>query len=296
MRTLLFVYNLHAGKGVLKAYLPSVLDIFAEAGYLVTVHPTRGKADATRVVAELASGYDRLVCSGGDGTLSEVISGLMAREQRPPLGYIPTGTTNDFSRNLSLPRGLEKQAAVAVGGVPRPCDMGRFNEKPFLYVAAFGAFTDVAYGTPQQFKNIFGHLAYVLEGVGRLNSLKSYSLELEHDSGSLKGDFLFGMVSNTVSVGGFQGLPAKDIKLDDGLFEVVLVRQPAKAGDFQAILRALTLRIPSFDGPVVAFRSGRVKVTCSETVPWTLDGEFGGAPAVAEIRNCRHAVTIIYGK
>lgn len=296
MKTMLFIYNLHAGKGILKTHLSGVLGIFAKAGYLVTVHPTQGKEDATRIVAELASGYDRVVCSGGDGTLSEVISGLMAQEKRPPLGYIPTGTTNDFSRNLALPRGVENQAAAAVDGVPRPCDMGRFNEKPFLYVAAFGAFTDVAYGTPQQFKNIFGHLAYVMEGVGRLSSLKNYSLEVEHDCGSLKGDFLFGMVSNTVSVGGFQGLPAKDIKLDDGLFEVVLVRQPAKAGDLQAILRALTLRIPSFEGPVVAFRSGKVKVTCSEELPWTLDGEFGGAPATAEIRNCRHAVTIVYGK
>lgn len=296
MKKLLFVYNLHAGKGIIKAHLPNVLGIFAEAGYLVTAHPTRGKGDATGVVAELASGYDRVVCSGGDGTLSEVISGLMGLEKRPPLGYIPTGTTNDFSRNLSLPRGVERQAGVAVNGIPRPCDMGRFNEKPFLYVAAFGAFTDVAYGTPQQFKNIFGHLAYVLEGVGRLNSLKSYPLEVEYDSGSLKGDFLFGMVSNTVSVGGFKGLPAKDIKLDDGLFEVVLVRQPAKVGDFQAILRALTLRIPSFEGPVVAFRGGKVKISCSEELPWTLDGEFGGAPAVAEIRNCRHAVTILHGK
>ena len=296
MKTLLFIYNPHAGKGGIKTRLAGILSVFAGAGYLVTAYPTQGKADATRVTAALGSDYDRIVCAGGDGTLSEIISGLMELEQRPVLGYIPTGTTNDFARNLLLPRGMEKQAAAAVCGVPRPCDMGRFNDRPFLYVAAFGAFTDVAYDTPQEFKNVFGHLAYVLEGMGRLGSLKSYPLRVEHDGGVLEGDFLFGMVSNTVSVGGFKGLPTKDIKLDDGLFEVVLVRQPAKAADYQAILRAFTLRIPSFEGPVTAFRSATIRVHCPEVLPWTLDGEYGGAPALAEIENCRHAVTIMHGR
>jgi len=296
MKTLLFIYNLHAGKGLLKAHLAGVLDVFSKAGYLTTVHPTQGKADATRVAAALAPRYDRVICAGGDGTLSEVISGFMECERRPVLGYLPTGTTNDFSHNLFLPRGLEKQAAAAISGVPRPCDIGLFGGKPFLYVAAFGAFTDVSYDTPQAFKNTFGQLAYVLEGMGRIASLKGYPLTVEHDGGVVKGNFLFGMISNTVSVGGFKGLPARDIKLDDGLFEVVLVQQPTTGADIQAILRILTLHIPVSDGPVAAFHASRIKVTCANNMPWTLDGEFGGAPTVANIENCRHAVTIVHGK
>lgn len=297
MKTLLFIYNLHAGKGALKPYLAEVLDIFAKAGYLVTVYPTQRKADATEAAAALGARYDRVVCAGGDGTLNEVISGLMRQESRPALGYIPTGTTNDFSRNLGLPRGIVKQARAAVSGIPRPCDMGLFNGRPFIYVAAFGAFTDVSYDTPQEFKSTFGHLAYVFGGMSRLGSIKSYALTVEHDGGVLMGDFLFGMVSNTVSVGGYKGLPAEDIRLDDGLFEVVLVRQPTTAGDFQGILRALTRRVvPSLDGPVIAFHAARIRVTCTEELPWTLDGEFGGAPTAAEIQNCRHAVTVVHGK
>ena len=296
MKKLLFIYNLHAGKGAVRTRLAGILNVFSKEGYLVTAYPTRGKADATRAAAELGPGYDRVVCAGGDGTLSEVISGLMETEHRPALGYIPTGTTNDFARNLLLPRGMEKQAAAAICGDARPCDIGRFNGKPFIYVAAFGAFTNVSYDTPQPFKNTFGHLAYVLEGVSRIGTIKGYSLAVTHDEGVLEGDFLFGMVSNTVSVGGFKGLPASEVRLDDGLFEVVLVRQPKNAADIQAILRALALRVPSAGGPVTAFHSSTVSVTCSGSLPWTLDGEFGGAPERADIENCRHAVTIVFGK
>ncbi|MPM66234.1 Diacylglycerol kinase [bioreactor metagenome] len=174
--------------------------------------------------------------------------------------------------------------------------MGQFNGRPFLYVAAFGAFTEVSYGTPQPFKNTFGHLAYLLEGVSRLGSLKGYPLRVEHEGGVLEDEFLFGMVSNTVSVGGFKGLPACDVKLDDGLLEVVLVRQPKTAADVQAVLRAMALRQPSADGPVTAFHAAEVIFTCAESLPWTLDGEFGGAPERAEILTRRHGTTIVHGK
>ena len=169
--------------------------------------PTQGKADATYTAAWLGGEFDRLVCCGGDGTLHEVVTGLMEVSHRPELGYIPAGTTNDYSRNLKLPKGYEAMAAAAAEGVPRPVDIGRFNDRYFVYVAAFGAFTDVAYDTPQQVKNMFGHLAYVLEGISRLGNLKGYQARVEYDGGVLEEEFIFGMVSNTVSVGGMLGLP-----------------------------------------------------------------------------------------
>ena len=164
MKKLLFLYNTHAGKGLLKSRLAAVQDALAAAGWDVTIHPTQGAGDATAVAAARAGEFDRIVCSGGDGTLHEVVAGLMGLENRPEVGYIPAGTTNDFAKNLSLPRGMEAMARVAAAGVPRPVDIGSFNDRYFIYVAAFGAFTDVAYSTPQPVKNIFGHLAYVLEG------------------------------------------------------------------------------------------------------------------------------------
>ena len=200
MKRLLFIYNPQAGKGVIKPHLANVVDIFTKAGYLVTVWPTQGKADAAHVTARQGWWYDRVVCCGGDGTLSETVSGLLTLDAPPVLGYVPAGTTNDFAKNLGLPRGVEKAAAVAAEGPPRPCDMGRFNDRTFVYVAAFGVFTDVSYDTPQEFKSAFGHLAYVLEAATKLGDLgRGYHLTVEHDGGTLEGDFIYGMVTNTRS-------------------------------------------------------------------------------------------------
>ena len=295
MKKLLFLYNVHAGKGLLKNQLAAVLDAFVKAGWDVTVHPTQGSGDATGVTLQRAGEFDRIVCSGGDGTLHEVVAGLMKRDSRPAVGYIPAGTTNDFAKNLDLPRGMEAMAATAAAGVPRPVDIGRFNDRFFLYVAAFGAFTDVSYNTPQQFKNVFGHLAYVLEGATRLGSIQAYPLRVEHDGGVEEGEFCYGMVSNTVSVGGFRGAPAETVKLDDGLFECVLVKLPQTPLQLQGVLRALIQMAPDENGLVISLRTSRLKVTCPDELPWTLDGEFGGAPREAEIQNCRQAVQIIYG-
>lgn len=296
MRRLLFIYNPFAGKGNIKSHISDIVDTFTKQGWLVTIHPTQGKGDATSVAAELGAQFDRVVCCGGDGTLHETVAGLMELERRPEVGYIPAGTTNDFARNLHLPRSLIGKAETAGAGVPRPVDLGSFNGERFIYVAAFGAFTDVSYDTPQPFKNMFGHLAYVLEGAARLASIQAYRLRVEHDGGIEEGDFIFGMVSNTVSVGGFKGPHAEDVALDDGLFEVVLVRQPKNAAQLQSIILALMQTKPEPDGAVTAFRSGHLRVTCTEELPWTLDGEYGGAPKEAEIQALERAVRIVHGR
>ena len=296
MKKLLFIYNLHAGKGQLKAHLSDVLDELTKAGWLVCVHPTQGPADATAAAKALGGAFDRVVCAGGDGTLHEVVTGLMTQDCRPPIGYIPAGSTNDFARNLALPRSYRDMAAAAGAGVPRPVDVGRFNDRYFLYVAAFGAFTDVSYDTPQSLKNMFGHLAYVLEGVTRLASLQSYHLTVEHDGGALEGEYLFGMVCNTISVGGFQGPSSDEVRLDDGLFEVVLIKQPSNAGELQSIIRCLLQMGPDESGAVTCLRTGNLRLSGDQPIPWTLDGEYGGDPRRVEIENCCHGVTIVYGK
>lgn len=294
MKRLLFVYNPHAGQGKVRPKLADIVDAFTYHGYLPSVYPTRGVGDATQVVRGIGKHYGRVVCCGGDGTLHEVVAALMELENPPVLGYIPAGTTNDYSRNLNLPRDMALAANVAVTGPVMECDMGRFNGEPFVYVAAFGAFTDVSYGTPQQFKNLFGHLAYVLEGIGRLGSIRATHMVVEHDGGTVEGDFIFGMVSNTRSVGGFQGWPEEDVKLDDGVFEVVLVRQPKNAGELQAILHSVVTQSASQDGPLLGFHSARVRFTAGETVAWTLDGEYGGEHQQVEIENVPRALPLCY--
>lgn len=296
MRRMLFIYNPHAGKGHVKHHLVEFQNTFARAGWLIIAHPTLGPGDAAAAAAELGNQVDRVVCCGGDGTLHEVITGLMSLEQRPQVGYIPAGTTNDFSRNLRLPRGILARAETAAAGCPRPVDVGRFNERYFIYVAAFGAFTDVSYDTPQTFKSLFGHLAYVLEGAARLPSLQSYHLSVTWDGGREEGDFIYGMVSNTISVGGFQSAD-RNVSLDDGLFEAVLIRFPQNPAQLQSILAYLMQGGKGdADGMVIQLRTAALRVTADAPLPWTLDGEYGGDPTDAHIQVARQAVSIVYGK
>lgn len=294
MKRMLFVYNPHAGQGKVTANLSHIIDTFTYQGYLPAVYPTRGVGDATRIVAGIGKHYRRIVCCGGDGTLHEVVAALMDMPDPPLLGYIPAGTTNDYAKNLNLPRDMALAANVAVTGPSMPCDMGRFNGVPFVYVAAFGAFTDVSYGTPQRFKNLFGHLAYVLEGIGRLGAIKSTHMTVTYDGGEVEGDFIFGMVSNTRSVGGFRGWPAKDVRLDDGKFEVVLVRQPKNGAELNNILTAVITQNPGPDGMVMGFHASKVTFTCDKAIPWTLDGEFGGDHQTATVENVCQALPLVY--
>lgn len=298
MKKLLFIYNPHAGRGQAGGKLAGILDAFTRAGWLTTAYPTQSSGDALRITKEMAAGFDRVACCGGDGTLHEVVNGLMALPEgaRPPLGYIPTGTTNDYARNLSLPPEMEDMATLAVSGTPRAVDVGRMGEEHFIYVAAFGAFTTVAYDTPQQFKNILGHLAYVLKGAAELAGLKSYRLRLEYDGGVREGDYLFGMVSNTVSVGGILGLPAEEVVLDDGLLEAVLVEMPESMSDLNNAILALARHEYGEDSGVIGLHSSHFHITCEEAVPFTLDGEFGGDHQEVAIDAVHTPVRIVFGE
>ena len=298
MKTMLFIYNQTAGKGQLKQQLASVINRFTQAGWLVTAYPTQGRGDAARMARELGGRYDRVVCAGGDGTLSETVSGLMELQTPPVLGYVPAGSTNDCAHNLRLPSGVVKAAMVAAAdGEPRAIDVGRINTKPFVYVAAFGAFTEVAYDTPQELKNTFGHLAYIMAGIGQLPNLTPYHLKVEYEDTVIEDDFLYGMVCNTFSVAGLKGpvLPSDRVVLDDGLFEVVLVRKSIKLADLASVLQSLVRNVPVETAAVVSFETSRVTITCDRAIPWTVDGEYGGTYAVCQLENCHRAITMIHG-
>lgn len=299
MKELLYIYNPQAGRQRGRAMLADSIETLAAQGYQITVRPTLSQGDAAQTAAQLGGRFDRVVCCGGDGTLNEVVRGLLAlpENQRPVLGYIPAGTTNDFSRNLDLPKEGIKLAQVAGAGCPRLIDVGQAEKSLFTYVAAFGLFTDVSYTTPQATKNMLGHFAYVLEGAGRLVNVPSYAMTVTPDHGSpISGDFIYGMVGNTVSVGGLVNLPKDKVSLDDGLFEVILIRQPRTAKDWQSILTALT-NLERVDGDtVVAFTASELTFASSQPVAWTVDGEFGGQQTVTHIKNLPHAITIAAGQ
>ena len=288
---LLFIFNPHSGKGQIKNNLVDIVDIMVKAGYDVTIYTTQARADATRKVMEEAAYFERIVCSGGDGTLDEVVTGLIKSDTNTPIGYIPAGSTNDFANSLGIPKEMVKAAEVAVGKNPFPCDIGDFNSDTFVYVAAFGLFTEVSYKTSQQLKNIFGHVAYIMEGAKHLHDILSYNMQVEYEGHVFQDEFIYGMVTNSVSVGGFKGMTGTDVKLDDGVFEVTLIKKPHNPIELNEILACLTNMIDDSD-LIYSFKTNEVKITAREQIAWTLDGEFGGEHEEVIIRNLNKRVTI----
>ena len=291
MKKLLFVYNPRAGKEMLKPRLSDVLDIFVKAGYEVTVHPTQAYRDAYYQIKEYEVGkYDLIACSGGDGTIDEVATGMMKRREMGkdvvPVGYIPAGTTNDFARKPLA------AADNAVKGVPFPCDIGKFNDSVFVYIAAFGIFTDVSYETDQAVKNVLGHMAYILEGAKRIFNIPSYKIKVEHDGEVIEDEFIFGMVTNSRSVGGFSNMVGKNIVFDDGLFEVTLIKTPKNPIALQEIIAALLIEQVDTKH-MYTFKTKKITFDSVEEIPWTLDGEFGGEQDYVEIENVQKAMEIM---
>ena len=295
MKRLLFIYNPHAGKELLKPKLSDVIDIFVKAEYEVVVYPTQAYRDAYKKVKKYkAEDYDLVVCSGGDGTLDEVVTGMMKRDPdtRTPIGYIPTGTTNDFASSLHIPRKLLEAADNAVNGTVFACDVGKFNKGIFVYVAAFGLFTDVSYETKQSMKNALGHLAYVLEGAKRLFNITSYKIKVTHDGETIEDEFIYGMVTNSRSVGGVRNMIGDQVGFNDGLFEVTLIKTPKNPIELQEIITALMTK--QMDSKYVyAFKSGHVTFESIEEIPWTLDGEYGGEHDEVVIENLNKELQIM---
>ncbi len=290
-RRMLFIYNPRAGKAQIRSNLLDIIDIFVKAGYEVTAYPTQARGDAVKAVKERSAGYDIVVCSGGDGTLDEVVSGMMKCEEKLPIGYVPAGSTNDFANSLKIPKSMIKAADIVVSGEDFACDIGTFNNDNFIYVAAFGIFTDVSYQTKQDAKNVLGHAAYLVEGVKRLPAVRAYPLKISYSDQVIEGEFLYGMVTNSYSVGGFRGITGQDILLDDGLFEVTLIRKPSNPLDLNSIILALVdKRVKSEH--IYTFKTSKLVVESENPVSWTLDGEFGGDHCKAVIENRQQVLNI----
>ena len=276
-KRLLFIVNPRSGKGQIKEHLADILDIMIKADYQVSVHVTQSGGDATTQTIERAKEFDRIVCSGGDGTLDEVVTGMMQLPvaDRKPIGYIPAGSTNDFGNSLGIDKNMLNAARISVSDNLFPCDIGNFNSDSFVYVAAFGIFTEVSYATPQDMKNVLGHAAYIIEGAKQLRDIPSFRMQVEYDGNVVYDEFIYGMITNSKSVGGFQGIIRGDIGLNDGVFEATLIKMPKNPMELNEILGFMTGIIPDSD-MVYSFQTSQIKLTCSEDVPWTLDGEFGG--------------------
>ena len=240
MKKMLLIVNPCSGRAKMKNELLEVVSIFSSGGYEVTVYPTKERTDATKKVETLSEDdYDIIVVCGGDGTLNEVITGLMNSSLNITLGYIPSGTLNEWSSGLNISKSIPTAAKDILNGEEISLDIGSFNGKYFSYTASFGAFTEASYSAPQDIKNVFGQAAYFFEGVKSLGNIKAIHLKFKCDDREIEDDFLFGAVSNSMSVGGIVKFDTTKVKLNDGSFEVVLIRKPDNILKLQPIIDGL---------------------------------------------------------
>lgn len=292
-KRMMLLINPNAGKGGYRASIAAIMEEFCKNGWQPTVFFTQAPGEAPWLVAQNAKDYDMVVCLGGDGTLSEVVSGIMSLDEKRPIGYIPLGTANDVARTLELSTKPAQAAADIMRGHRFPFDVGQFGpDKFFTYVAAFGAFTDVSYGTPQETKHALGHLAYMLEGLKSLNRLSNYRAIIEYDDGVLHDDFIFGAVTNSTSIAGLVKLDKGSVNLSDGMFEVLLVKTPQDILDLNGIISAVLSS--NFNSPnVMLLRSKEVRIMFERPVAWTRDGEDGGKHRDVLIVNRHPGVELI---
>ena len=293
MKKLLLIMNPCSGKKRANPLLPEIISIFNTAGYEVTVYMTSARGDGARIVAQRGKDFDLLVCIGGDGTFNEMVTGLSTMETRPPIGYIPSGSTNDFASSLSLSKDILTAAMDITMGKAQYLDIGQFNEHYFSYIASFGAFTRTSYATPQNLKNHLGHTAYLLSGVKEVASIRARHVKFTTASGDVfEDEYLFGAISNSTTVAGILTLDPDLVDMNDGMFELLLVRKPRNPLELSDCI--LALKTQDYDSPMLTLVSTPwVEIEAPEDMDWTLDGEHEPGISHCKVQNLHSAVQVI---
>jgi YegS/Rv2252/BmrU family lipid kinase len=291
-KKVLFVFNPQAGKGAIRGKLVDILDRFTKADYQVEIYVSQYPGDLRERVRVLGADKDIVICSGGDGTLNEVVSALMRMEKKPILGYLPTGTTNDFGASHKIPRDIVKATEIAAGDYYKPIDIGSFNEDQyFAYVAGFGSFTDIPYRTPQELKALLGHPAYIFEGAKSLMEMKPTHTWVTCEGETWEMDVLMALVSNANQVAGFKNLNGEDVGLDDGIFETLIIQNPENPIQLTEIVTSM------IQGAECRFvrhiKSSEIEFRFEEPVEWVLDGEYGGSQTCVYIKNRQKSINFL---
>lgn len=286
----LLIVNPCAGRTKSRAGTFDIVNKFSTNDYDFSIHTTKCQGDATNIVKKHYDGKDLVVCCGGDGTLNETINGVMEMPNRVPVGYIPSGSTNDLANTLGIPTDIKKATDLIMSGQTNTYDIGLFNNRYFSYVASFGAFTSASYSTSQKLKNVLGHSAYILQGVKDWSSIKSQRVKIEYDDGVIEDDVMLCAVANSTSISGLFRFNEDDVKLNDGFFEVLIIK---KINPLQVPIFLRKLIKQDYDGKqILFFRTRHIKFTSQEPIAWTLDGEYGGSHKVSNIHVLSKAIEI----
>lgn len=292
-KKLLLIVNPFSGKKLANKHLVDIISVFSKNNFETLTFITTSRGNATDLAKEYANKVDKVVCIGGDGTFNEVVSGVIQSGTKTPIGYIPSGSTNDFANSLSLSKNFITAAEDIILGYNKKFDIGKFNEKYFSYVASFGAFTKTSYSTPQSVKNSLGHLAYVLEGIKSIPTIKAEHVKISTEDNVFEDDYLFGAISNSTSLGGILTLDKSVVDMNDGVFELILVRKPKSIIELNECVIALRNKTYNDCNMIDFCSTKKVVVETTENVDWTLDGEFYGGKEKIEIENIHDAINLI---
>ena len=293
MKKLLLIMNPNAGTKRANKYLTDILVLFAKYGYETKVCLTAGRGDGHNIAKKFSPEYDLVVCIGGDGTFNETVGGLYESGSKVPLGYIPAGSTNDFGSGLGFSKRILQAAEDIMNGTTRNIDIGKFNERYFSYTASFGVFTKVSYTTSQSIKNALGHLAYLLEGIKELSSIRSEHIKIKVNGNIIEDDYIFGAICNSTSLGGVLTLNPDVVDLSDGMFEILLIKMPKNIIDLNSIIFALNNKDYSSTDMIYFCSASSAQIEADRTVSWTLDGEYMEGSNVISMENIHDAITLI---
>ena len=293
MKHLLLILNPTSGMRKAAKNLTDIISVFNRADYDTHVYVTACHGDAAKAVHQLGSEADIIVCCGGDGTLNETVTGVIEAGLDVPIGYIPSGSTNDFASSLHLSGDVVEAAGQIISGSETAYDVGKFGDRYFTYIASFGAFTKASYSTPQNIKNTLGHMAYVLEGMQELTALRPEHIRMELDGERIEDDFLFGAVCNSTSVGGILKLKPDLVDMADGKFEILLIRAPRDLQELHECVMALHNQ--TYNCGMITFRSASaVRVLGNPEMAWSLDGEKADGSEEIVIENLHKRITLIH--
>ena len=288
----LIIINPNSGQKIGKKHLCDILQIFCDASWECEVFVTSKSGDAKTVVEKRGSGFHRIICIGGDGTFNEAAAGVTSANIDVALGYIPAGSTNDFANSLKLSKNMLTAAKDIVGGNVKNYDACSFNGRTFTYVASFGAFTKASYATPQNIKNALGHLAYILSGIIEIGKIKPISLKLIADNEEVEGDFIFGAVCNSMSLGGILTLDKNIVDMNDGMFELLLIKSPKNIAELNDCIVALTTQ--NYNNKMLYFKScNSVEIQMPKKIEWSLDGEYEKGAKNIKINNLHNAIKLV---
>lgn len=296
MKDLLFIYNPNSGQQMIGDYMNWIINYLSSEGYLGSFYATQESGDARKIVEKIGKNFEKIMVSGGDGTLDEVISGAVKANISPEISYVPTGSTNDFAKSLNISSDIKEATQMAVNAKSKLVDVGKIDDKYFVYVAAFGTISEVSFNTDQDLKNIFGRSAYVFEGLRKalpLQTMDSYHAEVFFDDEKIEGDFVHFMVTNSFSVGGFSNILGNNVGLDDGIFELTIIKKPKSLTDLNKIVSALSNK--KENDMVILRQASSFRVKTDREVSWSLDGEYGGVSLDARIDILKKRISIKTG-